>query len=888
MSNILGTKWIDFNDNKIFDSGELTMVGVTIFLDLNNNQVLDADEPSTVTDETGQYEFTGLEAGTYIVRELVPDGFVQIFPTSGIGFADVVLDYFDSGAGPIPGPYGGGTPIEPVSLDIILGNDKDGFLSLPTDSFVTVGFTDEEGIDGPGDDIFVLEAGAAGDQADIFVSSNLIDFTFIGTGNGGETSSFDLVDIGFTDPVRAIKIVGLNNAGTAPGFDVINVQVLPESIQEVTGAHTVTLLENQVVEGLNFGNDGPPPSFSVNNVTVTEGQTANFTVSLSTPVGSDVTVDFTTNDNSATDNEDYTLNSGTVTIPAGETQATISVETTDDSVIEEEDESFTVKLFDSSFGTSWINIPSIGTIQDNDQVVISISDAATVTEGENATFTVSLDQPATTDVTVEFATSDESARAGEDYTGNSATATIAAGDTQTTISVETTDDTEIAEGDETFNLTLANANGGIIEDGTAVGTIQDNDAAPVPNISISEAATVTEGETTSFTVSLDQPATTDVTVEFATSDNSATGGEDYIPNSATVTIPAGGTETTISVETTDDSEIAEPDETFNVTLSNANGAVIENATAVGTIQDNDEAPIPNISISDAATVTEGETATFTVRLDQPATTDVTVEFATSNDSATAEADYTPNSATVAIPAGETEATISVETTDDSEIAEPDETFNVTLSNANGATIADNTGIGTIKDNDEEVVVSNNISIANAAPVLEGYTTNFTVSLEQPATEDVTVSYATSDGSATQPEDYTETSGTITIPTGSTQGNITVPTVFDAEQNEADETFNVTLSNPINGAIANSTATGTIQENNGVELPDLLISKLVAESPAFTGQEAQFTYKVENQGLATLAETWVDKIYLSTDEQLDTEDELLSEFEISANIQVGQF
>ncbi|NEQ72661.1 MAG: hypothetical protein F6K23_06010, partial [Okeania sp. SIO2C9] len=303
-------------------------------------------------------------------------------------------------------------------------------------------------------------------------------------------------------------------------------------------------------------------------------------------------------------------------------------------------------------------------------------------------------------------------------------------------------------------------------------------------------------------------------------------------------------------------------------------------------QDNDEAPLPNISIADAATVTEGETATFTVSLDQAATTDVTFEFSTSDEEATADADYTPNSATVTIPAGETEATISVETTDDTEIEAGDETFNVTLANANGAVIADGTAVGTIQDNDEAPVT--NISIADAAPVLEGYTTNFTVSLDQPATEDVTVSYTTTDGSATQPDDYTETSGTITIPTGSTQANITVPTVLDAQQNEPDETFNVNLSNPITGAIANNTATGTIQENNGVELPDLLISELDADSPAFTGQEAQFTYKVENQGLATLEDTWVDKIYLSTDEQLDAEDELLSEFEISANIQVGQF
>ncbi|MEO1006724.1 MAG: SdrD B-like domain-containing protein, partial [Cyanobacteria bacterium J06638_38] len=239
--------------------------GVTIFLDLNNDESLDPEEPSTTTNDSGEYIFTDLDAGNYIIREVTPTGFIQTFPLSnddvtGDGFADVVLEYFDSGAGPIPGPYGQTEPgfgIEPVPLDVVLGDDIDGerdFLSLPTGSFVTVGFTDEVGIDGPDDDIFVLEEGVAGDRADVFVSSNLIDFTFLGTGNGGTTSSFDLADIGFTEPVRAIRVVGLDNAGTAPGFDLVNVRVLPESIGEATGANVVTLAENDVIEDLNFGN----------------------------------------------------------------------------------------------------------------------------------------------------------------------------------------------------------------------------------------------------------------------------------------------------------------------------------------------------------------------------------------------------------------------------------------------------------------------------------------------------------------------------------------------------------------------------------------------------------------------------------------------------------
>jgi cysteine-rich repeat protein len=157
-----------------------------------------------------------------------------------LGFADVVLEFFDSGAGPLPGPYGGtdpggpGYPI-PVSLDVVLGDDPGptgfrDFLSLPTGSFVTVGFTDETVIDGDGNDIFIQEIGGNGERADVFVSADGISFTFLGIARDNVTTSFDLASIGFTDPVVAVKIVGLDSLGGSPGFDVVNVQVLPGSI----------------------------------------------------------------------------------------------------------------------------------------------------------------------------------------------------------------------------------------------------------------------------------------------------------------------------------------------------------------------------------------------------------------------------------------------------------------------------------------------------------------------------------------------------------------------------------------------------------------------------------------------------------------------------------
>lgn len=158
------------------------------------------------------------------------------------GYADVVLDYFDSGAGPIAGPYGGeypggiGYPV-PVSTDVVLGDDPNpnvNFLSLPTGSYIVVGFLDELVFDGVGDDIFIQEVGGSGERADIFVSSllstNFLDFTYLGTAIDSALTGFDLASIGFTDIVKSVWITGLDNGGASPGFDVVNVQGLPQSI----------------------------------------------------------------------------------------------------------------------------------------------------------------------------------------------------------------------------------------------------------------------------------------------------------------------------------------------------------------------------------------------------------------------------------------------------------------------------------------------------------------------------------------------------------------------------------------------------------------------------------------------------------------------------------
>lgn len=227
-------------------------------------------------------------------------------------------------------------------------------------------------------------------------------------------------------------------------------------------------------------------------------------------------------------------------------------------------------------------------------------------------------------------------------------------------------------------------------------------------------------------------------------------------------------------------------------------------------------PPPAISISDA-TVTEGNSgltsATFNVTLSSTSSQNVSVNYATASNTAVSGSDFFTASGTLTFTPGQLSKPVTVQVIGDT-VVEPDEFFFVALSSPVNATISDPNGVGTILNDDTVPTVS--ISISDAA-VIEGSCGGtpkavFNVNLSGTSSQNVSVSYVTSNGTAFSPGDYTAASGSVTIPAGQTSRPVEIFAKSDISV-ESDETFFVTLSNPVNGNILDGQGQAVIKNDD---------------------------------------------------------------------------
>jgi dienelactone hydrolase len=325
--------------------------------------------------------------------------------------------------------------------------------------------------------------------------------------------------------------------------------------------------------------------------------------------------------------------------------------------------------------------------------------------------------------------------------------------------------------------------------------------------------------TVSLTVQRTNDTHTEVSVDYATADGTATNGLKYTATNGTLAFAVGETNQAIVVPILNEGFV-EGLKTFTVTLSNPTGGAVLGAAASATvwITDNDTGLQFEFGSSTFGSYRVGESEGF-ILLGATRGDDgnfpVSVNFATSDSTATNGLDYTATNGTLTFAPGQKVALFTVPILNDG-LKESSESFSVTLSNPTNQVLgSQKIATVTIVDDDPGVQFQpfNQYWIAENEGALR-----LTVARGNDVNlEPFTVDFATSDLTATNGLDYLGTNGTLSFAQGEMVKTITVPILYD-EMPEADKKFKVTLSNPAGGAVLGpyATATNTILDTTGMK------------------------------------------------------------------------
>ncbi|QZD71407.1 LapA family giant adhesin [Pseudomonas sp. 3-2] len=460
--------------------------------------------------------------------------------------------------------------------------------------------------------------------------------------------------------------------------------------------------------------------------TVAEGGSITYTATLTNAAGSPVTV---------------TLSNGSViTIEAGKTTGTVTVPAPADDVYK--DAGNVQATIKSATGGNFENLvtsttPAVTSVTDTiDTTTVKLTATTTAAEGGNVVYTATVGAPVTgSPVTVTLA--------------NGQSITIEVG--KTTGSVTTTAPNDVLNGHAPLTNAITGVSGGnyenLVADKTPVSTTV-TDTVDTTNLSLSATNSVAEGGSITYTATLTNAAGSPVTVTLS--------------NGSVITIEAGKTTGTVTVPAPAD-DVYKDAGNVQATITNATGGNFENLVTSNTpavTSVTDTIDTTTVSITGSTSVTEGQTATYTVSLTNPAQTEVTLKIVYSGTAADGS-DFT-GVYTVKIPAGASSAQFNVATIDD-KITEGTENFVVKIDSATGgnfenlAVSSTNGSVSTsIIDNDAPPVIdldANNSSGATGADYKVTFTEN---------TPGAGVSIADTDIKITDPDSTMLTGATVVL------------------------------------------------------------------------------------------------------------------------------
>ncbi|MEP3232650.1 MAG: Calx-beta domain-containing protein [Hyphomicrobiales bacterium] len=472
------------------------------------------------------------------------------------------------------------------------------------------------------------------------------------------------------------------------------------------------------------------PIISISSGEAVEGEFVAFTVTLSEadPFNTVSATFRTVQDGTASENIDNDRVFDTVEFSPGETVQTIFIDSdaifTQSDTVNESDENFTLELFNPVNGILAGGQPTLsatGVILDNDGTdndrALFVSDPQ-ILEGDDGTtqavFEVRISEPSTSTLNFAYTTANGTAIAGEDFVGRSGNLEFSPNETVQFVIIDLLpdDDVEIAE---TFSLVVT-PNGAIaneVDDAGGVATIIDDDASTdLPVISISSGEAV-EGELVAFTVTLSEvDLFNTVSATFRTvQDGAASEDIDNDRVFSTVEFLPGQTVRTIFIDSdalsSGSDNNNENDENFTLELFNPINGVLAGGqptlTATGVILDNDGTDNDRALFVSDPQILEGDDGTiqavFEVRISEPSTSTLNFAYTTANGTAIAGEDFVAQLGTVTFLPGQTVSSVIVIVNSDDDLETAENFSLVVTPNVQIAGTIDDTGVGTILNDD---------------------------------------------------------------------------------------------------------------------------------------------------------------------------------------------
>ena len=347
------------------------------------------------------------------------------------------------------------------------------------------------------------------------------------------------------------------------------------------------------------------------------------------------------------------------------------------------------------------------------------------------------------------------------------------------------------------------------------------DAVPVAVSFLDAAITVVEGTDLGVSVTLDRDPERTVSVPLTAAPGAGTSAADFAGVPAALTFESGDTVRVFTFTAVDD---AADDDGKSVALGfgtlPAWVSAGARATSAVTIEDDD---VPTLRVTGAGG-TEGEAIELEVTLVPASREAVTVDWSTADGGAAAGTDYVAASGTLTFAGGEGVARLTVQTLEDT-LDEDDEGFEVRIGPASGAPLDPDaaTAVATIADDDPEPA----LAIGDASVGESGGAAHFEVTLTPASGREVTVDWATADGTATAGEDYAAAASTLTFAAGATAATVTVQ-VLDDTLDEADETFTVNLGGARHASLADAAGEGLVTDDDAGPILELAVAPLRIE------------------------------------------------------------